>query len=105
MTAGIHTSEMPMIRPMFAVTEPTALPTARSSSPSMTPVTDTVSSGRVVATLTIVAPIMNLGIPVKFAMKTAESTNQSPPLMMSTRPTTNSKITNPVCIKLSLYIF
>ena len=99
---GMHTSEMPMIRPMFAVTEPMALPTAMSYSPSTTPKSDTVSSGRVVHKLTIVAPTMNLGIPVTLAIHTAESTNQSPPLMIRTSPATNSRTTIAVSILLSL---
>ena len=91
--AGRHTSDIPIMSPIFAVTEPTALPTAISSSPPSTPVTDTVSSGRVVARLTTVAPIINLGIPVAFAIHTAESTNQSPPLIIRRRPRTNSATT------------
>ena len=52
---------------------------------------DTITSGRVVARLIIVAPIMNLGMPVTSATQTAPSTNQSPPLTMSTTPTANSR--------------
>ena len=89
-TDGMHSTEMPRIKPRFAVTEPTALPTARSTSPWSTPVTDTVNSGSVVARETMVAPMMNRGTPVASAIQTAPSKNQSPPLTMSSSPNRNS---------------
>jgi hypothetical protein len=85
----MHTREMPKISPRLAVTEPTALPTARSTSPWKVPVTDTVSSGRVVARETTVAPMINLGTPVASAIQTAPSRNQSPPLMIKSSPNKN----------------
>ena len=57
-----HTSDRHMISPVFAVTEPTALPTAISALPSKAANTDTIISGMVVAKLTTVAPIMNFGM-------------------------------------------
>ena len=53
---------------MFAVTEPTALPMVISTFPSLAAIADTISSGNVVATLTIVAPIINVGTPDALAM-------------------------------------
>ena len=52
---------------------------------------DTIISGSVVATLIIVAPIMNFGIFATSAIQTAPSTNQSPPFTMSTMSMTNRK--------------
>ena len=54
--------------------------------PSMAAMTDTKISGRVVAMLMMVAPMMNLGILVTSATQTAPSTNQSPPFTISTTP-------------------
>ena len=51
------------MRPVLAVTEPTALPTAMSALPSRAENTDTSISGMVVAKLTTVAPMMNFGDP------------------------------------------
>jgi len=45
------------------------------------------SSGKVVPRLTIVAPINTSGMPVILATHAAESINQSPPLIMNSRPT------------------
>ena len=92
MTAGIHKTEMLIIRPILAVTEPTALPIAISFCPFAAAIDETRSSGSVVAKLTTVAPIMNFGIPVASAIHVAASTKTSPPLTISTRPITN-KIT------------
>ena len=77
---------------MFAVTEPIALPMAMSVLPSAAAIVDTMISGSVVATETIVAPIRNFGMPDASAIQAAASTNQSPPLMISTNPTRNRKI-------------
>ena len=41
--------------------------------------------------LTTVAPMIKLGIPEISAMRLAESTNQSPPLIISRRPTAKRK--------------
>ena len=92
-TEGMQTMEIPKIRPILAVTEPTALPTARSTSPASTPVMETVSSGSVVASETMVAPMINRGTPVTSAIHTAPSRNQSPPLTISTSPSINRRIT------------
>ena len=93
MTAGIHKTEILIIRPILAVTEPTALPIAISFCPFAAAIDETRSSGSVVAKLTTVAPIMNFGIPVASAIHVAASTKTSPPLTISTRPITN-KITS-----------
>ena len=85
--------------PRLAVTEPTALPTARSTSPWRVPVTETVSSGRVVARETMVAPMMNRGTPVASAIHTAPSRNQSPPLMMRRRPSKNKSTVIQISIR------
>ena len=87
---GMHTRDSPRMSPRLAVTEPTALPTARSTSPWRVPVRETVSSGRVVARETMVAPMMNRGTPVASAIHTAPSRNQSPPLMIRSRPSKNN---------------
>ena len=92
MTAGKNSSDTAMMRPMFAVTEPIALPMAMSVLPSAAAIVDTMISGSVVATETIVAPIRNFGMPDASAIQAAASTNQSPPLMISTNPTRNRKI-------------
>ena len=89
----MHTSERHIISPVFAVTEPTALPTAMSAFPSSAEKTDTSISGIVVAKLTTVAPIMNFGMPDASAIHVAASTKKSPPLMMHTSPAANSSRT------------
>ena len=87
----MHTSDRHIISPVLAVTEPTALPTAISALPSSAAKTDTSISGRVVAKLTMVAPMMNLGMPDASAIHPAASTNRSPPLMMHTSPAANRR--------------
>ena len=79
--------EIAMMSPVFAVTEPTALPMARALVPRAAPMHETISSGRVVAKLTIVAPTMKRGIPETSAIQPAASTKKSPPLTISARPT------------------
>ena len=85
----MQTSDRHIISPVFAVTEPTALPTAISALPSNAENTETSISGMVVAKLTTVAPMMNLGMPEASAIHVAASTKRSPPLMMHIRPTAN----------------
>ena len=63
-----------MMRPMLAVTEPTALPTAMPMEPLAEAISDTSSSGSVVHRLTMVAPMMNLGMPETSAIQLAAST-------------------------------
>ena len=75
---------------MFAVTEPTALPMASASMPWAAAMDDTISSGRVVAKLTTVAPITKAGMPDTQAIQPAASTNISPHLTMRTTPSTNA---------------
>ena len=87
----MHTSDRHIISPVLAVTEPTALPTAISALPSSAAKTETSISGRVVAKLTMVAPMMNLGMPDASAIQLAASTNRSPPLMMHTSPAANRR--------------
>ena len=86
MAHSMQTSDRHMISPTLAVTEPTALPTAISALPSSAAKTETSISGRVVAKLTMVAPMMNLGMPDASAIQLAASTNRSPPLMMQISP-------------------
>ena len=89
MAQVMQTSAMHIITPILAVTEPTALPTAMSTLPSSAANTDTSISGSVVAKLTTVAPMMNLGMPEASAIHVDASTNQSPPLMMHRRHSPN----------------
>ena len=90
----IQTSERQRINPVLAVTDPTALPTAISALPSSAAKTETSISGRVVAKLTTVQPMINLGIPEASAIQAAASTKKSPPLMMQTSPAVNSTSTH-----------
>ena len=71
---------------MFAVTEPTALPIAIALEPRDAPKQETISSGRVVARLTTVAPTIKCGIPETSAIQTAASTKRSPPFIISISP-------------------
>ena len=77
---------------MFAVTLPTALPTAISTLPCAPAITDTNSSGSVVATLTIVAPIISFGMPLTSAIQEAASTKKSPPFTIKTIPKIKSNL-------------
>ena len=98
---GIHTMKIPIIIAVFAVTEPIALPAAISTLPLAVAWILTIISGKVVATETIVAPITNFGTPRISAIQLALSTNQSPPLIIRTRPTTNKTYIKTVCIFLT----
>ena len=80
MTTGMKMSEIAMMSPVFAVTEPMALPIARSVLPSAAAMVETMISGSVVAIDTTVAPIRNCGSPDAAAIHVAASTNQSPAL-------------------------
>ena len=90
-TAGGETStHSPKMSPRLAVTEPTALPTARSAFPWSTPRADTVISGSVVAKDTTVAPTRNRGTPQVSARSTDASTKSPPPRIITRRPTRKS---------------
>ena len=58
----------------------------------MAPVAETMTSGNVVPMETTVAPTMISGIRNRRASPVAPSTNQSPPLISSTRPSANNKM-------------
>jgi len=80
---------------VLAVTEPTAFPTAISFLPSKDAMADTIISGNVVAILTIVAPIIKVGIPNALAIQLAASTKRSPPFTTQITPIIKiSTITN-----------
>jgi len=79
------------INPILHITEPTAFPVLIVVYPSFAAEIDTMASGRVVARLTIVAPISTSGSPDALAMEIADSVNQSPPLTISNKPIKNIK--------------
>ena len=87
------------IRAVFAVTDPIALPAAISACPDSAAITDTKISGKVVATETMVAPMMNGGIPDADAIQAAASTKRSPPRIMQNNPSANSRNTKNVLMK------
>ena len=87
---GIKKREIAMMSPRFATTLPTALPTAISIEPRAVAMTETMSSGRVVATETTVAPTRRGDTPRISAVQDAASTNQSPPLTIITMPRASS---------------
>ncbi|UKI21077.1 MAG: hypothetical protein L6V83_05795 [Christensenella sp.] len=89
---AINTSENAMISAILQLTEPTALPIAIAACPSAAEMLETRISGRVVATLTIVAPMMKVGIPDTSAIQLAASTNQSPPFTTRRIPSARSRI-------------
>ena len=89
---GIKIIAMLIIRPKFAVTEPTAFPTAMSGIHLYAAIEETTSSGSVVARLTIVAPMMNFGIPDISAIHVAASTKKSPPFIIIINPNANIEI-------------
>jgi len=76
---------------VLAVTDPTALPIAIELLPENVAMVETKISGKVVAILTIVAPIINFGMLNTSAIQTALSTNTSPPFIIKNRPTRKSK--------------
>ena len=82
------------IRPMLAVTDPTALPMAMSVLPWPAAMAETSISGMVVATDTMVAPMMKVGIFMARAIQLAASTNTSPPLTTRAMPAKNSTYTS-----------
>ena len=67
---------VPMIKPILAMTEPTALPKAIPESPIELAVADTTSSGIVVAKLTIVPPMTMRDTRRARDIWMAESTNR-----------------------------
>ena len=67
------------------------MPVAMSVCPCHAAISDTMISGRVVASDTTVAPMMNGGIREADAIHTAASTKRSPPRMMQIRPRTNRR--------------
>ena len=95
-----------MIKPVLAVTEPIAFPTliptcpmapaispaSARCLPSMAPITDTNNSGKVVARETIVAPMINLGIPLFSAIQLLASTKKSPPFTINIIHKAKSKV-------------
>ncbi len=95
---GIQTINKPIIIAVFAVTEPMAFPAAISTLPFAVAIILTIISGSVVAIETIVAPITNFGTPATSAIQLAESTNQSPPLIIKIRPIKNKPYINTVSI-------
>lgn len=70
----------PKINAVSQITEPMPFPRAKPACPEKAAITETVASALVVPMLTIVAPMMTLGMPNFFAMLTEPSTNQSAPL-------------------------
>ena len=90
----------PIAIPTFSCEAMTAFsaPELRIPCPSTAAMVETMISGRVVARLMTVAPMMNFGILVTSATHTAPSTNQSPPLTIRTTPTTNKRYIRTVSI-------
>ena len=84
--AGINSNDIAIISAILQFTEPTAFPIAIPVLPCDAAMEDTSISGRVVARLTIVAPMMNVGMPETSAIQLAASTNQSPPFTTSRMP-------------------
>ena len=89
---GMMIATSPMIRPMLQMHDPTALPSAMPESPIDAAVTDTTSSGVVVARLTSVPPMTKRGIRSARPMWMLESTNRSPPLATRANPTAISRM-------------
>ena len=94
-----------MISPVLAMTEPTALPTAISTLPWAAAMTETIISGMVVARLTMVAPMMKVGIFMALAIQLAASTKASPPLITSTTPTANNRQQTNISISIFPFFF
>lgn len=90
-TMGSAIMATAIIRAVFAVTEPTALPMAISVFPSAAAIQDTIISGIVVARLTMVAPMINVGIFSARAIQLAASTKKSPPFTTRAIPKANKK--------------
>ena len=90
-----------MMSPVLAITEPTALPIAMSTFPPAAAITETIISGIVVARLTMVAPMMKVGISMALAIQPAASTKASPPLTTRAIPTANSMRHRNISINLS----
>ena len=91
MVPGMHNREIAIIKPILAVTLPTALPIDMSTFPWRAAIIETSISGMVVARLTIVAPMISLGTPLTSAIQEAASTKKSPPFTIRTIPKRNRK--------------
>ena len=83
---------MAAIRAVLQMQDPMALPYAVSLCPAYAANEETMTSGMVVPMETIVAPMRISGILNLWAMPTAPSTNQSPPLIRRTKPIRKSTI-------------
>ena len=90
MVDGMKIMDIPSIRPVLQITEPSALLIASSGEPDDIANVDTISSGSVVHKLTIVAPIIICGMCRISASHTEASTNQSPPFIMRMKPSKNN---------------
>src|SRR5690606_23606192 len=98
---GLIQEHNPITKAMLHIIEPMAFPIAISECPSLLATVETKNSGRVVAILTIVAPITIEGIPVFLAIQIAASTNKSPPLTIVKRPM--KKITKTITVSIFIH--
>ena len=87
---------MAIITQKFAVTLPTEVPKAISGIPCAEAKIETKISGNVVATLTSVAPIINLGILATVAIRVALSTKTSLPFTVKRSPVANKTTANAI---------
>lgn len=77
------------MKPVLQAIEPRALPKAISGFPLMALLAETMASGSVVHRLTMVAPMIRLGIFNTFASQIVASINQSLPLTINKKPMKN----------------
>ena len=89
---GLINDTNPKINPVLQIIDPTALPKLIVVCPSNDANNDTVSSGKVVAKLTIVAPNIISEIFVFFHISTVQFINISAPLVISINPIKNNII-------------
>ena len=84
---GLIMAASPIIKPVSAIIEPTALPSAKSGLPLSAANTETDTSGNVVPSDTIVAPIIAFGILIFAEIATASSIRISAPLLKVSKDT------------------
>ena len=89
-TTGENRAQMPKMKRVLKIFDPTTLPIAISALPENAEAKLTVSSGSEVPTATMVIPMINSLMFNLFAMAEAPLVNQFAPKVISVKPTTRS---------------
>ena len=103
-TIGKIIAVIPIIRPMFAIFDPTTFPRLTIEFPFRAALTDTNNSGDDVPSATIVSPMRSFDILNLDAIATLLLTKKSPPKNNSKNPAIRFNIIDVICSIISSYI-